>query len=39
LPFEIKDIAGEAGKSLAVDLPLTRAFDIGPHTAPTSDAR
>jgi hypothetical protein len=34
----IKDMEGEAGKPLAVDLPLTRAFDVGPHSAPTSDA-
>lgn len=33
-PFEIKDIAIEAGKPLKVGLPLTGTFDVGPYKAP-----
>ncbi|MDL4817490.1 hypothetical protein [Actinomadura opuntiae] len=35
-PFEINDIAIEAGKPLKVGLPLTGTFDVGPYTAPDS---
>ncbi|NKZ06819.1 hypothetical protein [Actinomadura latina] len=35
-PFEIKDIAIEAGKPLKVGLPLTGTFDVGPYKAPDS---
>lgn len=33
-PFEIDDIAIEAGRPLKVGLPLTGTFDVGPYTAP-----
>ncbi|QKW37115.1 hypothetical protein HUT06_26460 [Actinomadura sp. NAK00032] len=33
-PFEIKDIAIEAGRPLTVGLPLTGTFDVGPYKAP-----
>ncbi|MEU5884196.1 hypothetical protein [Spirillospora sp. NPDC047279] len=37
-PFEIKDIAIEAGKPLKVGLPLEGTFDVGPFTAARSGA-
>jgi hypothetical protein len=33
-PFEIDDIAIQAGQPLKVGLPLTGTFDVGPYTAP-----
>jgi hypothetical protein len=35
-PFEIKDIAIEAGKPLKVGLPLSGTFDVGPFQAPSA---